>query len=469
MNDALHACLITGPRSAGEIASRLRVSQQTVSRLTRGDPRVLQAYRARATRYALVDSLPDVPPAIHPVYQVDANGDEYPAGRIAAVAGGQFWYEDATGLARSGFYESLPWSLADLRPAGYLGAATVRAFVKDHGFPSAIGQWSERHVLASLVLRPAHDHIGALLVGQAAVTAYRQWRSSPIRSLLTRDEAARLGAYTGIVESMAAMGYTSSINGDYPKFAAEIEDPAYRYGRSVLVKFTGQLETDGGRRWSALLRAEQIALDTIRSSLGLEAAQAHWLSDGVRSYLEVERFDRTVAGGRVGMLSLAAVDAEFVGRGSGWTDVARELEADRLLEHGSANRLAELELFGELIGNSDRHLGNASVFTPPFQAAQVPEGKGSVRFRLTPAYDVLPMRYASTQQGFPNEPLKFDVALGLAQRLSLPIATRERVVAAAEQFWLTCRDDPFVTQGLGSLAAANLEELHRIAPLVLGL
>lgn len=70
------------------------------------------------------------------------------------------------------------------------------------------------------------------------------------------------------------------------------------------------------------------------------------------------------------MLSLAAL----VGSGGPWGHLGAE----------DVRRVQWLDTFGQLIGNTDRHLGNLSVLAELDSAA----------FELAPVYDMLPMLFA---------------------------------------------------------------------------
>ena len=75
----------------------------------------------------------------------------------------------------------------------------------------------------------------------------------------------------------------------------------------------------------------------------------------------VERFDRVGALGRRGLLSLAALDAEFIGTGnSDWPVITRRLASAGHISALCADGAKLLWAFGTLIGNSDMHSGNLS-------------------------------------------------------------------------------------------------------------
>jgi hypothetical protein len=173
----------------------------------------------------------------------------------------------------------------------------------------------------------------------------------------------------------------SSAAGEQPKFTAEIGRSADAT-RHVLVKFTPPLDTAVGQRWSDLLVAEHVAAETLREH-GHAAARSHFFRDERRAYLEIERFDRVGAAGRLGLVSIGALDDEFVGERLGWPQSAAALMRAGLITADDARELRWLTAFGALIANTDMHLGNASFLY-----------EGRMRFRLAPAYDMLPMMYA---------------------------------------------------------------------------
>jgi hypothetical protein len=82
--------------------------------------------------------------------------------------------------------------------------------------------------------------------------------------------------------------------------------------RHVLVKFSPPVETEVGQRWSDLLIAEHLALETL-SAAGISSAMSRIFRFETRTYLEVDRFDRVGLTGRVGVTSLSAIDTGFYG------------------------------------------------------------------------------------------------------------------------------------------------------------
>lgn len=98
------------------------------------------------------------------------------------------------------------------------------------------------------------------------------------------------------------------------------------------------------------------------------------------------------------MLSLDALDNESFGAagpGVKWTHFAPRLLERGMLAAEDARRLRWLDVFGQLIANSDRHFGNVSFLE-----------SGPERFRLAPAYDMLPMTHAPSATSVVERPFE---------------------------------------------------------------
>jgi len=59
---------------------------------------------------------------------------------------------------------------------------------------------------------------------------------------------------------------------------------------------------------------------------------------------------------------MASINAEFVGFGMGWSQVAEALARQRWITGTDYARIRWLDQFGGLIGNTDRHLGNVAFY-----------------------------------------------------------------------------------------------------------
>lgn len=364
-----------GPLTAREIARLLDVSPATVSRTVRaaGDC-VCRMGRGRSACYGLRRRVNGLAYRV-PIARIAEDGTVTSAGTLSPLADGSHWIDDGTGDGRR--YEGTPPFVADMRPQGYLGSAFPH-WHPDLDLPQRLDHWHIDHELIALARR-GEDMIGDLLVGDESLE--RLWRE--------RDEGLEVvedGDYPHMARHVTERPRGSSAGGEGPKFLA------YSATRSahVLVKFTAGTGDPADMRWRDLLAAEAIALDTLADHR-VAVPHARVLDAGERRFLEVERFDRVGAYGRRGVLSLAGLDAEFVGRGHDWTRVAATLAEQHRLTRADAQRIAWLDRFGRLIGNTDRHLGNISLY-----AADSARAEG---LSLAPVYDMLPMVFAPTRDG----------------------------------------------------------------------
>jgi hypothetical protein len=141
----------------------------------------------------------------------------------------------------------------------------------------------------------------------------------------------------------------------------------------VIVKFSPLGNSEVAKRWRDILITEYHASDALHSH-DFPAAETRLLEMDGRLFLESQRFDRAAEFGRMSMLSLQAIDAEFTGIGSDWPKVLHSLQMKKLVNGTHVFDAKCLWYFGRLINNSDMHLGNLSFSI-----------EGSV-FRLLPVY-----------------------------------------------------------------------------------
>jgi hypothetical protein len=199
------------------------------------------------------------------------------------------------------------------------------------------------------------------------------------------------------------------------------------------------------------LICESLVLDVLAASdLGLVVPAHRLLSGQHRLFLEVERFDRTESGRRA-VASLLAIDSHFVGRMTAWSESAVRLRDQRLISGDDARRIADLEAFGRLIGNTDMHYGNLSFFR------QDPPAKAS--FRLAPVYDQLPMLYAPIASGLVERRLRETVLAPSAEALE----HFGRIVALASDFWARVAGHPEISTPFRAVAAENGRFVGRLA------
>lgn len=140
------------------------------------------------------------------------------------------------------------------------------------------------------------------------------------------------------------------------------------------------------RRWRDILITEYHAAEAIHS-LDLPAAETRLFEVGGRLFLETQRFDRSGEYGRMSMISLQCIDAEFTGLGMGWPQVLNALYQQGLVSWQNVCDVEFLWCFGRLINNTDMHLGNLSFGV-----------EGNI-FRLLPLYDMCSMGFAPKSGG----------------------------------------------------------------------
>jgi hypothetical protein len=358
-----------GVATAGQLQAALGRSQPTISRLlnTLG-PDLLVLGQGRSTRYALAEPFSGVPPRL-PVHWVHPDGRIEAWGSVAVATGQRVHLEaPGTDLLTQG---QLPWLLSPLRAEGFLGRLLAQRLALQ-GLDRQPEQWSVAQQLFAASVQP--DAPGALVVGEPHTSALPPWRAAEDLDALAADVAAALPA-------------GSSAGGEQAKFLARRTD-----GQAVLVKFSPPRGTPFGERWHDLLHAEALALQVLQTH-GVPVAQGTVIETPARTYLVSERFDRLrpKAGqrfeGRRHAVPLHAVHDAFVsGPRQHWAATAQALVRQRRLPVEAAAQVDALLRFGRLIGNSDMHFGNLSLWVEP---ADVAAG----RFTLAPVYDMLPMRW----------------------------------------------------------------------------
>lgn len=375
--EAIRAHLADGPLSARQLADSVGISQPTVSRaLGELGDEVLRFGAARSIQYALRDERRGLPDMV--VCRVDTEGRILRLGVLSPVRPDGFVMrqDDGTALYSAG----LPWWLLDMRPQGYLGRAFAARYGAALGLPAHLDEWNDSHALRAL-LAHGYDAVGNLLLGEVA---RERFLSAALPEPITLAEKA--AAYAKLAAE-AARGEApgSSAGGEQPKFAAYAETP--EGSRHVIVKFSEAEDGPVSERWRDLLLAEHLALTTLREA-GVAAATTRVMDFAGQRFLEVERFDRVGPLGRRALFSLAALDAEFVGLGSGWVRIAGRLAEERRIAAASVPGTALLWAYGGLIGNTDMHPGNLSFLAD--------HGRP---YGLAPAYDMTPMAFRPRSGG----------------------------------------------------------------------
>ncbi|MBU3694017.1 MAG: type II toxin-antitoxin system HipA family toxin YjjJ [Rhodocyclaceae bacterium] len=376
--DAVRRRLAQGPQSGRQLFEGIGVSQPTGSRtLTAMSAEIVRIGAARSIRYALRDrarGLPDIT-----VHRVDPEGRIRQIGTLVPVRPDGFVMHEAGGKTLHS--EGLPWWLSDLRPQGYLGRSYAQRHGMPLGLPDRLSDWTDTHTLRALLVH-GHDMVGDLLLGDLAKEAFlTQWPPIPIGEREKGDRYQRLA-----LDAASGDRPGSSAAGEQPKFTAFAATP--EGARHVIVKFSEAEAGPVSERWRDLLLAEHLALDTLRGA-GVPASVSRVLDHGDQRFLEVQRFDREGESGRRGVISLAALDHEFIGAANGaWPAIVRRLAGLRHIRHDAAETACLLWAFGMLIGNSDMHGGNLSFLSE--------QGRP---YAIAPAYDMTPMCFAPRSGG----------------------------------------------------------------------
>ncbi|MBV8465587.1 MAG: HipA domain-containing protein, partial [Burkholderiales bacterium] len=138
---------------------------------------------------------------------------------------------------------------------------------------------------------------------------------------------------------------------------------------------------------------------------------------------------------------------------------AARCEHARYLTAEDARRVDVMAAFSELIGNSDRHFENISVLI----------GEDGEYTGIAPAYDILPMRYASIGGGLDPELTPIQPNVGT---IGAKPEVWGRAANAAEQFWRAAMTETLeapLSREMRDLAQTNLLQARAfVAPLLPG-
>lgn len=356
------------------------------------------------------------------------------------MARDQYWFSAAA--AQSYVSDGLPYFLQDLWPQGFIGRTVPRRF-PELALPERITDWNDNHVLTYLSQR-GEDCIGNLVVGDESLRRYLR-EFHPAREFQTSNQRAR--EYPKLATAaIAGTAPGSSAGGEHPKFTTSLQ--IGRRVRHVLVKFSPTGGDAVSRRWADLLISEHLAIQTLRHAQ-LTSASTELLHIDGRTFLEADRFDRTGARGRVGVVSLGAVADHFLGRRDNWISAAAALARSRRISPRDEDLIRRLTTFGQLIGNTDMHYGNLSFF---FSLG--------APLALAPVYDMLPMLYAPIT-GDQLPPRKFEPPLPTADTLQIWAA----MVDLATQYWHDVASHDLVSSEFAGLAKHNGEQLAALKKL----
>lgn len=371
--------LLRGSATSKEIQAETGLSQTAVSRQLRGmGDAVVKLPNMRPPKYAMTRNAFGGNNKL-PLVMVDAHGNTVLVAFIRPLAPGGFFVEPATGMPKvllggsgSGLYQDLPYFLSDLCPQGFLGRQIAEDLASQSGnFPSDPRHWNTNHIGRYLISN-SDDLPGNFKFGEQALSRVRR------RHVVTTEEA-----YPALADSvMSGVIPGSSAGGEQPKFTTFCSNRSAH----VIVKFSPLGHSDVAQRWRDILITEYHATEALHS-LDIPAAETRLIEIDGRLFLESQRFDRTGEFGRMPMLSLQSIDAEFTGIGSDWPRVLDALHKKKLVSWQHVIDAECLWWFGRLINNSDMHLGNLSFSI-----------EGEV-FRLLPVYDMCSMGFAPKSGG----------------------------------------------------------------------
>ncbi|MEY4763071.1 MAG: hypothetical protein RLZZ200_2927 [Pseudomonadota bacterium] len=437
-----------GRLTAAELRTALGISAPTLMRALRAaGTDVLPIGRGPRRSYAARRRLRGNAEPL-PVYRIDAEGRLSEAGRLDLATpqgsalswqGDMPWPRDA--LMRDGWFRGIPYLLRDLRPEGFLGRQFARRHATLLQVPEDPRLWSDDDVLHAMSLVGA-DVGGDLLIGE---TACRLWLEARQADATPLGEAPWSDYERLAQEAMTNGRAGSSAGGEFPKFTALrlIEgQPAH-----VLVKFSGNDDSPGTRRWSDLLVCESLAVTLSGELHDITGTTTHCVQHAGRNFLESVRFDRVGAHGRLPLCSWLAINEDWFGLpGRPWTEGAAQLHARRLIDADTRDAIERLWHFGRLIGNTDMHDGNLS-FRPV----------SGTRFELAPVYDMLPMAWAP-QRGVELPLVRYEPPLPMpAQRDAWQAAA-----SVALRFWDLAAEDRRITPEFRAICSANAVHLRTL-------
>ncbi|MFM9969097.1 MAG: type II toxin-antitoxin system HipA family toxin YjjJ [Burkholderiales bacterium] len=447
--DQLLSVLGRRPRSSTtEIAAALGLSVRSLHRMLAELPpeQWVCAGQARRTRYARRRALRGAFANI-PLYEIGESGEAKLVSKLALICPeGSLMPLTASAWpvppdSDDGWWEGLPYPIYDMRPQGFIGRQFARAEHLRLGVAQNPDEWNDDDVVAVLS-RTGWDMSGNLLLGDEAHHHWLNHKLAPNQPVID----SRLGEHY-VRQAHNALGAgvpTSSAAGEFPKFTALREQG--QDTPHVLVKFSGAGESAAERRWADLLVCEHLALECASTLDGVKCARTRILQESGRTFFESERFDRIGQHGRLPLCSLESlVHALIGGNSTDWPVLAARLHGLGLLRIEVISAVQRLWWYGRLIGNTDMHLGNLSLYIEK-------------PLRLAPAYDMLPMTYAPLPGG-EVPPREFSPPLPLPEQRDVWNTACE----AALDFWRRAGADTRISEPFQRLSTANGIRLEQIA------
>jgi hypothetical protein len=432
--DRLRRLLIQGPNTAEQICGKLDISQPTLSKhlQTRGEC-IVKIGNGKNTTYGLAKIFRDIPSEI-PIYWISEKGESKIYGSLRPLEGGKFFVSFASKM-KAKVFPDLPFFLDPMRARGYLGRRLPKTF-PELQLPADIKFWTSEHNLRFWV-HCGIDTPGNLIVGEECLARFlNETAEVPVP---LKDRAA---IYNEIAHDQSRKGQPgSSAAGEQPKLLCLLESD-----QRVLVKYSPPLSGELGRRWADLLVCEQIALRVCNDRI-FPAAQSDLVITTERVFLESQRFDRIGKLGRRAVMPFETIDAEYVDVLSGWRKLASELRKQKRISEKDEAHIILIDMFGELIANSDRHLGNLSCFP----------NEDFSHFKLAPVYDMLPMYFAPQNSQIVERQFSPELFVG-----NQPLWMR--AFEAAQEFWKKASDDSRISKEFRKICTESLRTLDACLP-----
>lgn len=360
--------------SSRQAIKALAISQASFSRLiTLLKDQVIKIGKAGNTEYVLL-RIGSVNTGV-PLYEINEGGKTFHQYNLFEIEPKGYFLKAKQNHLEDLYFEDLPYFLDDLRPNGFLG----RQLPKRHpelNLPGNIKQWNGTHCINYLT-HEGWNNFGNYILGQSSLKKYLQ---AP-QSNNPYPEKEKIEVYELFAQKSLELGEPgSSAMGEFPKFLYRNNN-----AQNYLVKFTPTLDNAISQRRKELLICEHLSLSTLRKH-GIPAAESEILHTKQRTFLQLKRFDRSEKG-RIGLITLHALDAEFTGVLSDWMATSKELLTAKVLSSAHFKKICWLDLFNKLIANTDMHSWNLSFTFDNFRVLDV-----------APVYDSLPMLYAPQQE-----------------------------------------------------------------------
>jgi hypothetical protein len=218
-----------------------------------------------------------------------------------------------------------------------------------------------------------------------------------------------------------------------------------------MVKFTAPQDNAATRRWRSLLVCEHLAFQVLSELLPCSASELLTADVGgvPQLFLEVPRFDRASERGRLGVVSLKALDDEFAGLASDWPRIAAALVQAGKLGEPVYRQVQQLYAFGVLIGNGDMHPGNLSFFVDDVTQPQP-------GYTLAPVYDMLPMSLAPRPSGQIPDALPVPKV-----GVNPPLEVWREMLPLAIRYWQQVAAHPSVAEDVQQIARNQAGILSR--------